>query len=206
MQAKENLTTLCGLSREETELDFSGLFLHAGDAVLIANDISDMGAISTVIINVFPLPIQDIKSKAELDFSGKALEVEDAIIIAALIPSNVSHTIYHIYLPPVITNIPVCDKGALSQFDISKNSLQAAGTKHLAEALKDNRVITELNISSNGMSLNSWGGADMSGVTALADVIPDMRALSSLNLSSNMLTGEYGGEMAGNIHADYLHD
>jgi hypothetical protein len=48
MQAKENLTTLCGLRREETELDFSRQDLGAGDAVLIANDISDMGAISLV--------------------------------------------------------------------------------------------------------------------------------------------------------------
>jgi hypothetical protein len=56
-----------------------------------------MGAISTVIVNTFPLPIQDIKSKAELDFSGKELGVEDIIIIAALIPSNVSHNPY-IYL------------------------------------------------------------------------------------------------------------
>jgi Ran GTPase-activating protein (RanGAP) involved in mRNA processing and transport len=45
MQAKEKLTTLCGLSKEETELDFSDRNLGAGDAVLIANDISDMGAL-----------------------------------------------------------------------------------------------------------------------------------------------------------------
>jgi hypothetical protein len=45
MRAKENLTTLCGLSKKKTELDFSGQRLGAGDAVLIANDISDMGAI-----------------------------------------------------------------------------------------------------------------------------------------------------------------
>jgi hypothetical protein len=48
MQAKEKLITLCGLSKEETELDFSGQRLCAGDAVLIANNISDMGAISSV--------------------------------------------------------------------------------------------------------------------------------------------------------------
>jgi hypothetical protein len=53
-----------------------------------------MGAISTVIVNMFPLPIQDIKLKAELDFSGKGLGVEDAIIVAALIPSNVSRKIF----------------------------------------------------------------------------------------------------------------
>ena len=46
MQAKENLITLCGLSREETELDFSNQGLNAGDAVLIANDIRDMGVLS----------------------------------------------------------------------------------------------------------------------------------------------------------------
>jgi hypothetical protein len=45
MQAKETLTTLCGLSREETALDFSGQYLVAGDAVLIANEISDMRAL-----------------------------------------------------------------------------------------------------------------------------------------------------------------
>jgi hypothetical protein len=48
MQSKENLTTLCGLSREETELNFSGQDLGAGDAVLIANDISDMRALSSL--------------------------------------------------------------------------------------------------------------------------------------------------------------
>jgi hypothetical protein len=47
MQSKEKLVTLCGLSKEETALDFSrraGQRLRSGDAVLIANDISDMGA------------------------------------------------------------------------------------------------------------------------------------------------------------------
>jgi hypothetical protein len=48
MQAKENLTTLCGFSREETELDFSDQNLDAGDAVLVANDISNMGALSSL--------------------------------------------------------------------------------------------------------------------------------------------------------------
>jgi hypothetical protein len=139
MRSKDTLTTLCGLTGVETELDFSSQGLGAGDAVLIANDISDMRAlavlnvsnnrlgdivlvdgikhckatsgemlywdkddtclgeevppgcgplgiialanaipdmraISTVIVNAFPLPIQDIKSKAELDFSGKGLQ------------------------------------------------------------------------------------------------------------------------------------
>jgi hypothetical protein len=63
-------------------------------AIALANAIKDMGAIFTVIVNTFALPIQDIKFKAELDFSGKGLKVEDAIVIAALIPSNVSTQLF----------------------------------------------------------------------------------------------------------------
>jgi hypothetical protein len=49
MQSKEKLTTLCGLSnKEETKLDFSSQNLGAGDAMLIANDISDMRALSVL--------------------------------------------------------------------------------------------------------------------------------------------------------------
>ena len=48
LQAKEKLTTLCGFSGDETELDLSNKNLSAGCAVLVANDISDMGAISSV--------------------------------------------------------------------------------------------------------------------------------------------------------------
>jgi hypothetical protein len=48
MRAKKNLTTFCGLSGEEAELDFSCQNLGAGDAVLIANDISDMGALTSL--------------------------------------------------------------------------------------------------------------------------------------------------------------
>jgi hypothetical protein len=58
--------------------------------IVLADAISSMQAISTVIVNTFPLLVQDIKSKAELDFSGKGLKAEDAIIIAALVTSNVS--------------------------------------------------------------------------------------------------------------------
>ena len=68
MQAKEKLTTLCGLSRDETELDFSGQNLGAGDAVLIANDISDMGALTSLDISK-----NDLTNYGE-DMSGKSLK------------------------------------------------------------------------------------------------------------------------------------
>ena len=58
----------------------------------ILYDNSANGALATVTINKFALPIQDIKMKTELDLSDKGLGVEDATIIAALIPLNVSST------------------------------------------------------------------------------------------------------------------
>jgi hypothetical protein len=48
MQSKEKLNTLCGLSGNEAMLDFSAQGLGPGDAVLIANDISDMGALTSL--------------------------------------------------------------------------------------------------------------------------------------------------------------
>jgi hypothetical protein len=98
------LRSLCGSSGEETELNMKGQKIGVEGAIMLAPEIAGNGArsqdnefpllISTVIVNTFPLPIQDIKAKAELDFSGKKLKAEDAIIIAALIPSNVGRTIF----------------------------------------------------------------------------------------------------------------
>jgi hypothetical protein len=51
MRSKDTLTTLCGLTGVETELDFSSQGLDAGDAVLIANDICDMGALTSLDIS-----------------------------------------------------------------------------------------------------------------------------------------------------------
>jgi hypothetical protein len=78
--------------------------------------------------------------------------------------------------------IALADTRALLSLNLAKNSLCAEGTKLLAEMLKGNTIVTELNVSSNTMT---YGG--MSGVVALADAIPDMGAMTSLNLRWNDL-------------------
>ena len=82
------------------------------------------------------------------------------------------------------------------KFDISKNILFAPGLKHLAEALKANKTMTELNIAQNYATNDGNDNTDMSGVIALADAIPTMRAMTSLNVSNNNLTN-YGNNMSG---------
>jgi Ran GTPase-activating protein (RanGAP) involved in mRNA processing and transport len=84
------------------------------------------------------------------------------------------------------------DNGALSNFDISKNSLCASGAKVLGEALRGNKVMTELNIEGNYLgktSSSSDAPADMSGVDALADAISNMGVLSKLNVAKNLMSG-----------------
>jgi hypothetical protein len=88
MRSKDTLTTLCGLTGEETELDFSSQGLGAGDAVLIANDINDMRAILKFTFS------GDDNSKSVImettmtvaDFSGKGLGVSGSILLSAFFP------------------------------------------------------------------------------------------------------------------------
>ena len=75
---------------------------------------------------------------------------------------------------------------ALTSLNILNNNLLADGGKALAEALKGNNVIQELNISSNNLGYDS----DMSAVIAMSDAIPTMGALASLNLASNRIGAE----------------
>jgi hypothetical protein len=100
-----------------------------------------------------------------------------------------------ICIPLVITS----DIRALTSLNLAKNRLFAEGTKLLAEVLKGNAIMTELNISSNEMTR---GG--MSGVGALADAIPDMRALSKFDISSNGLRAEGGKALAAGIKGNQV--
>jgi hypothetical protein len=79
MQSKEKLTTLCGLSRKETALDFSRQALGPGDAVLIANDISGMGALLHFDISNNDIRAQGGKALAE---AFKGSQVITTLIIA----------------------------------------------------------------------------------------------------------------------------
>jgi hypothetical protein len=96
-------------------------------------------------------------NETELNMSGKMDSPEDAIMLVAEIAGNV----------------------ALTKFDISNNSLYAAGAKVLAAGLKGNHGITDLNLGGNRLGWKDlYQSADMSGVIALADAIPHMGALS----------------------------
>ena len=51
MESKESLKTLCGFKGDEKELDLRNKRLGAGCAVLVSNEIKDMGALSRLDIS-----------------------------------------------------------------------------------------------------------------------------------------------------------
>jgi hypothetical protein len=77
---------------------------------------------------------------------------------------------------------------ALTQLDISENTLGAEGGKNLAEALNGNQVMTSLSVASNYLAKSrpsEQDVTDMSGIIALVNTIKDMRALTNLHVGKN---------------------
>jgi hypothetical protein len=79
---------------------------------------------------------------------------------------------------------------------MNSNQLGLDGGKALADGLKGNNVITELNIADNNLA---YYGQDVSGIITLADVIKDMGALSVLSLKSNALLTKEAGKILGDM-------
>jgi hypothetical protein len=106
--------SLCGNRGDETELDMSGKMDGAGDAVMLAAEVIDNGALLTLIFggdkvnswdDAAPEPATLEVGMTEADFSSKNLGPAGAIIISAWI----SHK----------------DKGALTSLNISSNNIGA---------------------------------------------------------------------------------
>jgi hypothetical protein len=79
--------------------------------------------------------------------------------------------------------------------NLSRNILFAEGTELLAEALKGNQIMTELDLSSNAATYDGNKNGEMSGIIALADTIKDMGALTTLDISRNSIPSKQEEEL-----------
>ena len=104
---------------------------------------------------------------------------------------------------PVITDIPVCDKGAILSVNLLKNDIGNDQAKALVIMLQEHPTLKSLcGNKGNETELNMRGKMKGAGdaIMLVAEIFDnEARALSSLNLSWNMLTGPFGGEMEGNM-------
>eukprot|EP00935_MAST-01C_sp_MAST-1C-sp1_P001490 g1490.t1 len=177
-----------------TEADLSNKNLGAGGAIIVGAWIAhkDSGALASVNIlnnNIGAEHAQKLVAilkehatlkslcgnkgnQTELNMSGKQMGVDGAIML----------------VPEIVTN------KALVTVNISNNRLYAAGTKVIAEALKDNAIMTELDISRNRHG-------DMSWVMDIANAIPTMGALVKLNMSDNNFYKTEAGKALGDMLA-----
>jgi hypothetical protein len=90
--------------------------------------------------------------------------------------------------------------GALLVLSLKSNALcNIKSGKALADALKGNSVLTELDVSANYDPYTTDNRDGPGFARELAGGIKDNGALTSLNLSSNYLTGEDGDNMSGNV-------
>jgi hypothetical protein len=122
MQSHKTLTTLCGLSGKETELNMSCKMRGAGDAVMLAPEIIDNGALSKIIFGgdryhngdkwVIPEPATLKLGMAEADLSNKNLGAGGAIIVSTWITHK--------------------DNGAMTSLNLASNNLRAEGAKIVA--------------------------------------------------------------------------
>ena len=91
---------------------------------------------------------------------------------------------------------------SLAKIDISNSNLRPEGAKVLAEKLKENSTLQELNIAGNLLSFKSDAEAwddfytDLSGILAISKVIPTLRALVAFDISNNDIRAEGGQALA----------
>ena len=132
-ESKPNLKTLCGFTLEETELDMSNQGLKPEDAVLLASDIPDMGALSKLTWSGDRYydggykdapPVTLDTTMTEVDLSNKHLGASGAKVLAAVLGSKSFQ-----------------DKGSLSNLKLNKYELP----------VQEIKTATALDLSGKGL-------------------------------------------------------
>jgi hypothetical protein len=102
------LNSLCGNKGNETELDMSGKMRGTEDAIMLAAEVVDNGAISKFTFSgdsSSSEPVTMVTSMMKADFSGKGLGVSGGIMLSAFL-SNVSTPMCLLMSPNVPTKYP----------------------------------------------------------------------------------------------------
>jgi hypothetical protein len=217
------------LTGTKTEGDFSNQELDAGDAVLIAKDIRDNGRITSLDVShkeqcterfmhadsrvgilLLATAIRANQTLVELNMSNNYLSnqgfthlghgLRNHKTLNELNISGCSNTRSDISGIFEIIDV-ISTMETLMKLDISNNHLCPEGTCYLGTALKGNKSITELNISSNRIRRNQQGlYEDTSGLLTITKTIVTMKGFKSLDIRYNLKYDNLG-EIAAMIKA-----
>jgi Ran GTPase-activating protein (RanGAP) involved in mRNA processing and transport len=161
---------------DETELDFSSQSLRAGDAVLLASDIQDMGSLSKLDLSENDLGSEGLSAVSEAlkSTSIKQLNIaENNLTYNTQDKKDMSGVIKF--------TRDMKDMGSLSKLDISSNSIYGEAMSVLTQALNGGTMLKELNIAGNKL--------DAEDAKVLAPAIQAMGSLSKLDISRNQICG-----------------
>ncbi len=201
-QGHPTLISLCGIADDATEADLSGLGMDADDAAVLADELPTKGALEVLNMSNNNLVCESgwIDQDAHGFKEGDMVEHEG---VQSLVSSATSFS-YKVMMMHGLVALAdaISTSGAMTKFDISANGLYAAGAKIFAEALSGNKVLTEVNISSNSIGHKDWRGAsDMSGVIAIGNAIPTIGAIENLHIGSNGIPADKMHEIMAMCHS-----
>jgi Ran GTPase-activating protein (RanGAP) involved in mRNA processing and transport len=133
MRSKPNLVSLCGIAGDATEADLSGLGMDADDAIVLASELPDKGAISKFDVSSNHLYAEGTKLlAAALKQTQTIIELNIANNDMTLIPG-----VRRGEMSGVIALVDaIGDMRAMTSLNLSANRLRAAGAKMVAEAIK----------------------------------------------------------------------
>jgi hypothetical protein len=130
------LKSLCGNKGDETELDMSGKTRGAEDAIMLAAEVVDNGAILSLNMSDNDLNVDNNRG---MDYLGPA--VAASAITSLNIASN------YLYANGGIEAVvSLLDKEAMMSLNISGNRLGAKGAKHIAEGIKVSRCVVAVHV------------------------------------------------------------
>jgi hypothetical protein len=189
MHSKPNLVSLCGIADDATEADLSGLGMDADDAIILASELPDKRALSSLNlasnnlgsivgwvhhpgnVDEYKFIHSDGRHQKQLPEGEEMGEPEGLIAIANAIPDM-----------RALTRLDVSDNGMCGWRSDTVSSSTPRQYEGLISLLGSISTLQQLDLSSNNI------GAD--GATHVADAIRDNGALSFLNLAENNL-GEW---------------
>ena len=123
MESKESLRTLCGFKGDEKELDLRNKGLTAGCAVLVSNEIKDMGAL------------------AKLDLSKNNTNRIDGKRPADQSPD---------FIRPIASMLKT--NRTIKELNLAGNNLNAEAARIFSQDIHDNGALASLNLANNNLT------------------------------------------------------
>ena len=182
------MRTLCEVPFKDTailELDLSKKYLTGDGAMVVCYYIRDVNTRTLTELNASHNHMFGNRNKSCITAWANALKAHLSITDLNLAANELMSDDVQI-----LANTNAV--GRLVKFDVSHNDLHAEGGQAIAEALKNNRVMTNFNISGNCLGISTDENSDMSGVIAISEAISTMKALTSLDISNNAIVGKKG--------------